>query len=68
MSMFLQRPQNMDDIALDIGDEYNRPQNVHGVELGPAGDNELIEETALNFSNLLYDAGTNNGFVLIEET
>lgn len=64
--MFLQRPQNMDDITLDIGDEYNRPQNIHLIETPPASDNELIEESVGAFNNLLYDDGTDNGFVLIE--
>ena len=65
--MFLQRPQNMDDIALNIGDEFNRPQNIHNSELGPADDNELIEETIGVISDLLYDGGIDDGFVLIEE-
>ncbi len=69
MSIWMQRPQKISDIYLNIGDEYGRPQDIHEGEGGPSPgvDSELIEEVPDVFDALLYDQGTDSGFVLVEE-
>ena len=68
MSLWLQRPQQIQELLLNIGDEYGRPQNVDNAL--PGSDfNELIEETSGVFSNLLFEETPGLfGFLIIDET
>lgn len=71
MSLYLMRPQCLNKIKLNIGEEHNSPQalNFCDKEGGPSPgiDTEIIEEVPDNFDALLYDQGTDAGFVLVEE-
>ena len=40
MSIWMQRPQKISDIYLNIGDEYGRPQDIHEGEGGPSPGHE----------------------------
>ena len=69
MSMFFARPQFIERIALNIGDEYHRPQNLFpGVDPSPGVDTEIVEEVPNTFDALVYDQGDDSGFVLVEES
>lgn len=64
----MQRPQEIEDILLNIGDQFGRPQNIFEANgISPGVDSELVEEVAGLFDTLIYNDGVNNGFVLVEE-
>jgi len=65
------RPHNVTVLTVTRVYELGRPQHVFGPTndfAPPEFDNELIEEVATVFDNLIYDesGGGNDGFVLIE--
>jgi len=58
--------QSQNIIGRSILPLYSPPQSR---EVGPpAEDDEIIQEVAGVIDHLLYDEGTDSGFVLIEET
>ena len=67
MSLFLARPQDFSNIRLNIGDEYGRPQNIFEETISPGVDSEVVEETLGVFDALIFDDGTETGFVLVED-
>ncbi len=67
MSIFMQRPQFMDDILLNIGSYLARPQDLHeGDGISPGVDSELVEEVGGTIDTLIHDDGA-SGFVLVQE-
>lgn len=70
MSIFLSRPQCANDVRLNIGDEYSRPNMLFPCDEGtsPGIDTEIIEEIPDIFDALLYDQGDDAGFVLVQES
>lgn len=60
----------MEDIGLNIGDEYNRPNNFFPCQQqsSPGVDTELVEEVQGVIDTLIYDDGTETGYVLVQET
>lgn len=52
-------------------DRYNRPQNLYPCQSAPEPPgpiNEAIEEVSGTIDKLLYNTGTENGFILVKET
>lgn len=70
MSIYLSTPECFNDVKLTIGDAFNRPNDLHPCfqETSPGVDTEIIEEVEGVFDALLYDQGTDAGFVLVQES
>lgn len=61
------RPQTISVLSTQKDFEYGRPQTLFNVQppLPPGLDNELIEEVAGTFENLIYNDGVESGQVQI---
>ena len=69
MSLYYNRPQNVINFGLTIGDKFARPQRLFPTgSPSPGVDTEIIEESAGIFDAMLYDQGTDAGFVLVQES
>ncbi len=66
----MMRPQCLKDIGLTIGDEYSQPNRLKicDEDVSPGIDTEIVEETQGVIDALLYDDGTDAGFVLVQES
>jgi len=70
MAFFMHRPQETDNVLLNIGDEYGRPHEPHGSGGGvsPGVDSEIINDGGLISSILFESIEDGSGFVLVQES
>ncbi len=71
MSLYFAIPQCMARPQLNIGDVYPRPNKLFPCKYDPPpynGDLEIIQEVEGIIDNLIYDQGTETGFVLVQQS